>query len=132
MSRKTLKVTVEDDGELKSFLITRMSGADTEAWALELFFAMSNAGVEIPDNLEALGFAGLAQIGLSALGKIPYEKAKPLLEKMMTCVQAMPNPEDDRIVRPLVDSDTVDLTTRFKLRKEVFNLHTDFLKAAKP
>jgi hypothetical protein len=130
MSRKTLKVTINDRGEDKNFLITEMSAIDAEDWAMELFFAMANAGVEVPDNLTEMGFAGIAALGLQALGKIPYEQVKPLLKRMMDCVQIMPNPADDRVVRPLLDSDIEDVQTRLKLRKEVFALHTDFLKAA--
>ena len=129
--RKNITIEIEDRGVPKKFLITEMSATDTEDWALELFFAMANAGVEIPDNLAEMGFAGVAQIGLQALGKIPYEKAKPLLKRMMDCVQIMPTPSDPRIVRALVESDIDDMTTRLKLRKEVFNLHTDFLQTVK-
>lgn len=127
--RKTLKVTLTDRGQEKRFLITEMSATDTEEWAIEMFFTLANAGVDIPDGLTEMGFAGIAQIGLQALGKVPYERAKPLLAKMMTCVQIMPNLEDDRIVRQLIESDIEDVQTRLKLRKEVFSLHTDFLQA---
>jgi len=127
--RKTLKVTLTDRGEEKRFLITEMSATDTEEWAIEMFFTLANAGVDIPDGLTEMGFAGIAQIGLQALGKVPYEKAKPLLARMMECVQFMPNLEDDRIVRQLIESDIEDVQTRLKLRKEVFSLHTDFLQA---
>jgi len=126
---KTLKITLTDDGIEKRFLITRLSASATEDWADEFFFALANAGVDIPDEITEMGFSGIMQIGLKTLGKVPYEKAKPLLAKMMTCVQFMPNPEDDRIVRPLIESDIEDVRNRYKLRKEVFSLHTDFLQA---
>ena len=131
MSRKTAVVTLEDGGVQKKFLITRMSAADTEDWALELFFALANSGIEVPDDITEMGFAGLAQIGLSSLGKIPYEKAKPLLARMMDCVKFIPNPDDERVVRTLIDEDIDAVATRFKLRKEVVSLHTDFLKTVK-
>ena len=131
MARKSVVVTIEDGGEQKKFLITRMSAADSEDWALELFFALANAGAEIPDDMAELGFAGLAQLGIDAFSKISYEKAKPLLARMMQCVQFIPNPDDERVVRQLRDEDIEDVVTRLKLRKEVFNLHTDFLPAAK-
>lgn len=134
--RKTKIVTIEDRGEQKRYLLTEMSATEAEDWALELFFAMANAGVDIPEldmeELASLGFAGIAQIGLQALGKIPYDKAKPLLARMMKCVQFLPNPENDSVVRPLIESDIEDVQTRLKLRKEVFNLHTDFLQTANP
>jgi hypothetical protein len=128
---KTIKVVINDDGTDKKFLITRMSAVATEKWALELFFALANAGVEIPDNLAEMGFAGIAQIGLQALGKIPFEKAEPLLNRMMDCVQFMPNDADDRVVRALLETDVEDPRTLLKLKKEVWSLHTDFLQAAK-
>ena len=131
MAIKNVTVILEDGGEKKKFLITRMSAVMCEDWALELFFALANAGVEIPEDLESLGFSGLAQLGLSTLSKVPYEKAKPLLDRMMACVQIMPNPDDDRIVRALHETDIEDMTTLLKLKKEVFSLHTDFLKVAK-
>ena len=127
--RKTLKVTLTDRGTEKRFLITEMSATETEEWAIEMFFVLANGGVEVPDGLTEMGFAGIAQIGLQALGKVPYEKAKPLLAKMMTCVQFLPNLENDRVVRPLIESDIEDVQTRLKLRKEDFSLHTDFLQA---
>ena len=130
--RKSIEVVIMDDGEEKHFLITRMSAKATEDWALELFFALANTGVEVPKEFEELGFAAIAQMGLSALGKIPYEKAKPLLDRMMDCVQIYPTPSDKRIVRALTDEDIQEVTTRLQLKKEVFNLHTDFLKAANP
>lgn len=130
--RKTLKITIEDRGEPKRFLITEMSATETENWAMEMFFAMANAGVDLPDDLEEMGFAGIAQLGLQALGSVPYEKAKPLLDKMMTCVQFLPDPTNDAVIRSLVESDIEEVSTRLKLRREVFGLHTDFLKTAKP
>ena len=131
MSRKSVVVTLEDGGVQKKFLITRMSSANTEDWALELFFALANSGIEIPDDIVEMGFAGVTQIGLASLGKIPYEKAKPLLARMIDCVQFIPNPDDERVVRNLIDEDIDEVTTRFKLRKEVVSLHTDFLKTVK-
>jgi len=130
MARKIAKVEIIDRGERKKFLITEMSATEAENWALELFFAMANTGVEIPDDLAEMGFAGLAQIGLSALGKIPFEKAKPLMDRMMECVQFIPDPDNEMVVRFLLESDIEEVTTRLKLRKEVWNLHTGFLRPA--
>lgn len=123
---KSKVVTITDDGQDKKFLITRMSAAATEDWAIETFFALANAGVDIPEDVADMGFAGIAQIGIQALGKVEYAKAKPLLDRMMTCVQAIPDPNDERVVRHLVESDIQDFRNILKLRKEVFSLHMDF------
>ena len=130
MARKTAIVTIVDREVPKRFLLTEMSATEAEDWALELFFAMSNAGVDVPDDIVELGFAGVVGLGIQALGKIPYEKAKPLLKRMFACIQFIPG-ETDNIVRPLLESDIEDVATRLQLRKEVWMLHTDFLDAVR-
>jgi len=88
-------------------------------------FALANAGVTIPENLANAGFAGLAAMGIEALGKIPAHIGQPLLEELFQCVQIQPgtNPE---IIRALVDDDVEEVITLFKLQKEVLALHVDF------
>ena len=130
MARNTVKVEIIDRGERKKFLLTEMSAVEAEDWAFELFFAMANSGIEIPDDLMDAGFAGLAQLGVDALGGLSYEKLKPLLARMMLCVQIYPNPDDERVVRALVEDDIEDVATRLKLRKAIWDLHTAFLRPA--
>ena len=132
--RKTLRYTVTDSGRDhgKVFLITEMSASDAEDWALRAFFALMNSGIDVPDEVADMGFAGIASVGLKALGKVEYSKAKPLFDDMMTCVQVMPDPAKPNVVRSLIDTDIEEVTTRLKLRSEVFKLHTDFLAAAAP
>lgn len=130
--RKTLTYTVTDEGrdQGKTFLITEMSAADAEDWALRAFFALMNSGIDIPDEVADMGFAGIASIGLKALGKVEYSKAKPLFEDMMDCVRIVPDPGKPNVVRALIDTDIEEVATRLKLRSEVFKLHTDFLAPA--
>jgi hypothetical protein len=132
--RKTLTYTVADEGRDKSkvFLITEMSAAEAEDWALQAFFAIMNAGIEIPDSIAEMGFAGIAAIGLKALGKVPFYMADPLLKKVMDCVTVIPDASKPSVVRALIDSDIEEAATRLKLKKAVFDLHTSFLKLAAP
>jgi hypothetical protein len=132
MSRKilTYKVTAKGRDLGKVFLLTELSTADAEDWAMQAFFALMNSGVDIPDDVAEMGLAGIASIGLGALGKIDYEKARPLLDRMMTCVQIIPDPSRPNVVRALDPSDIEEVSTRLMLRKEVFALHVDFLTHA--
>ena len=132
MAKKTVTVIINDGGDDKTFILTRLSARETEDWALQAFFAMANAGVEVPDDVRSLGFAGIATIGLQALGKIAYEKAKPLLDKMLECIAIVPDSKKPNVFRALIDSDVEDVTTYLLLRKEVFALHTDFLQTVEP
>ena len=132
--RKTLTYTVTDQGRDsgKVFMLTEMSATEAEDWALQAFFAIMNAGVEIPDDVASMGFAGIAAIGLKALGKVPYYMAEPLLNKIMDCVKIIPDPSQPNVIRALIDSDIEEAATRLKLKKAVFDLHTSFFTRAAP
>jgi hypothetical protein len=132
--RKTLtyNCTQNNRDQGKVFLITEMSADATEQWAMQAFFALMNAGVDIPDDIAAMGFAGIVQLGLGALGRVPYGAVKPLFDSMMECVQIIPNPAQPNVVRALIDTDIEEVTTRIALRKAIFELHVSGLKTDAP
>jgi len=136
MARKTDIYRVEDKGRDlgKAFLLTEMSAADAEDWAMRALFALMKGDVEIPEDFALLGMAGLAEMGLKAISALDWTVAKPLFEEMFQCVQIIPepNPTKMHVVRPLVPDDIEEIATRLKLRLEVFKLHTDFLQAVVP
>lgn len=131
MARKTAMIKIDktnrDHGKL--FLITEMDADKAEDWAMRVFFALMSANVELPDGVEDLGMAGLAEIGLKALGGLKFEVAKPLINEMLDCVQIIVDPAKTHVHRDLVPSDIEEVSTRLTLRSEVFNLHVDFSEA---
>jgi hypothetical protein len=133
MARRTATVTVSAGGrdQNKQFVLTEMSAADAEDWALRAFLALARSGVQIPDDVEAAGFAGIATMGLKALGGATHADVKPLMDEMFSlCIRRLPNPAEPHVVRGLVDDDTEEVATRLWLRSEVFKLHVDFSKVA--
>jgi hypothetical protein len=134
MARKVTTITIAAEGRDlgKTFQITEMSASATEEWAIRAFLALANTGVEIPEDLSGAGFAGIATMGVSALGKIPFEAAKPLLDQLLTCVRAIPDPTKPQIIRNLYDGDIEEAQTFLKLRAETWKLHTDFLFGGGP
>lgn len=128
MARKTAMYSVKDENRDrgKMFLLTEMDADKAEDWAMRVFFALMSANVELPDGIEELGMAGLAEIGLKAIGGLKWEIAKPLVAEMFECVQMIPDPSKTHVQRSLVPSDIEEVSTRLKLRMEVFNLHVDF------
>lgn len=129
MARKTALVTIDARGRDKGkvFVLTELATADSEEWAGRALFALLNSGVEIPDNIAEAGLAGLMAMGIKAITKLPFDTAKPLLDKMMECVQIQPSPT---VVRALVPDDIEEVSTMFRLRKEIWNLHTSFFTDA--
>lgn len=132
MARNTRTVRIVDAGrdQGKTFFLTEMSAASAEDWAVRAFLALAKSGAEIPDDVEAAGMLGVATMGLKALGGVTIEEARPLMEELMGCIEAIPDPARPEIRRPLVDDDTEEVATRIFLRKEVLTLHVDFTKVA--
>lgn len=130
--RKTLTYTVQSDNRDngKCFLIREMPATKAEKWAIRAFLALGKSGIELPEGWEQTGMAGMARIGLGMVAKLPYDQAEPLLDEMMECVSIIPNPNKPEIVRSLVEDDIEEVSTRLKLRAEVFNLHVGFSQAA--
>ena len=94
-----------------------------EKWAARVLIAIGRA------DKASSGIAGLLANGieglLSSLTRIAWEDAEPLLDEMLTCVQAQPSLG---IYRPLnMDaSDIEEIGTLLKLRQEILGLHFRF------
>ena len=132
MSRKTAQYKVEDEGrdQGKVFLLTEWDADQAEDWAMRVLLALIANNVDMPENFEELGMAGLAELGFKSLSKLKWEVAKPLFNEMLQCIEIIPDPSKAHVRRPLVLSDIEEVATRLKLRMEVFNLHVDFSPAA--
>lgn len=132
MARKELVYTVTDEGrdKGKKFYIQEMPAREAERWALRALLAMSRHGVDIPESALEGGFASLAAAGLNLIGNISHDDADALMDKMLECVKFQPD-NHKLSPRPLIETDIEEILTLINLRKEVFKLHADFLKAAK-
>lgn len=138
--RKTKLVVIDADNrdQGKVFLVTEMPAAAAENWASQALLALGRAGVEVPDDATAAGAAAILSAGIGAFRTLSWSDAEPLLETMMRCVQFVPDPKNkdplsldgSPIAFPLNDNDTEEVSTRFKLRSEVIELHLGFSPAA--
>lgn len=130
MALKTKQITIENGRDKgRVFLITEMSAAHADNWAMRALIALANSGADLGGISPQQGMIGMARVALDALGRLKADDAIPLLNELLDCVQIIP--ESGR-PRPLnMDfNDVEDFTTLWRLRKEVFALHTDFLQHA--
>ena len=134
MARNTANYTVTDEGrdQGKVFVLTEMPASRAESWAMRALLALMAGGVEVPPGFDRMGMAAMAEIGIKALVGLKWEVAEPLLAEMWSCVQFMPDPSKPHVIRNLIEEDIEEITTRIKLRAEVWKLHTGFLKAVAP
>lgn len=130
--RKEATVVIEASGRDagKVFRLRELPASQAEAWGARLLLALSRAGVEVPDGFFDMGMAGVAVMGIKALGGLSWDVAKPLMDEMMACVQIQPNPSQPAVVRPLIEDDIEEVATRVQLRDEVIAVHTGFSVAA--
>jgi hypothetical protein len=124
--RKQVSITINDEGrdQYKTFIINEMPATKAEKWAIRAFLALAKSGVELPEDVTSAGMAGIAVLGFRALAGLRFEDAELLMDELMTCVlikvDAMPNG------RMIMGSDIEEVKTLFRLKMEVFALHTGF------
>ena len=136
MARKTKTVIIQggannrDRG--KQFLLTEMDAESAEWWALRVLFALGRANpkvsemFDIPGGMGALASAAGAQELAKALVSVNPFDIKPMLDEMMRCVSIIRDPKHPEFATALLPEDIEEITTRFKLRGEVFYLHVGF------
>lgn len=134
MARNTLVYVVADEtrDKGKSFVLTELPASQGEAWAIRALMAMMNAGIDIPDGFQRMPMAAMAQVGITALSQLTWDIAEPLLNEMWQCVTIRPDPSKPHVTRELIESDIEEISTRIKLRAEIWKLHVGFLKAVAP
>jgi len=132
LARKIKEITLSADAKRdagKTFVITEMPALKAEKWALRAFLALIRAGIEIPEQTQALGMAGIASLSFQALQGLSFDDVEPLLEEMMDCIKLRTSSSFER---KLADGDIEEVSTLFNLRKEVFQLHVDFSSGGVP
>lgn len=129
MARRTkvVEITAENRDKGKKFLITEMDAEQAEWWAFRVLQSAIKGNPEIGKVASTDGgmpLMEMARIGFAAIGGLPPEDAKPLLDQMMGCVRfSLPNGDS----RAIISADEIEeVSTRLQLRKEVFQIHTDF------
>jgi hypothetical protein len=140
MARKQHTIVIEAKGrdEGKMFVLNEMSATQAEKWAARALLAMARSGLEVPKDIATAGLAGVAALGIKALGGMAYEDAEPLLDEMFSMVSYIPDPARPAIKRgyggvgPLIEDDIEEISTRLRIRKELFFLHTNFLQPVAP
>lgn len=121
--RKTVDITGIARDESRVYRITEMSAFKAEKWAMRALWAIAGANVELPENISTAPLAKLVEIGFTALSKIPFNIAEPLLNEILECVTVV---LPDSSTRKLLPDDIEEFRTILKLRKEVIALHVDF------
>lgn len=128
MARKEITVDIQDREQLLTFKIKEMPATKLESWIIRALLLVAGSGAQVPDgsDIKAAG-AFLAEKGLTALGNIDFEKARPLLDELLGCCSVMLEKLEKRLTPDTVDDHIQDVKTLFLLRKEAVKLNLGFL-----
>ena len=130
MARKTVEITLEDRGNKLDFIIEEMPATRLEAWVIRALLLVAGAGVEVPQGADiSKAGAYLAERGLSALGSVDYEKARPLLDELLGCCSRKLGGVKERCTPDTIDGYIEDVRTLFALRMEAIKINLGFLGA---
>lgn len=110
----------------KSYFVKEMPATQAERWAFRVVQALIRTGAEVSDYIAGAGMAGLAHIGLRAFANMPYHEATDLMDEMFQCITIIRDKSHPEMTFPLLEEDIEEVSTRFLLRTEVFELHTGF------
>lgn len=110
----------------KYYLLTEMTAAKAEKWAARAFMTLSRSGVDVPPGIASLGIIGVFMVSFQAFRYASFVEIEPLMDEMMGCIQALPDPGNALKSRPLIDTDTEEIETRWELRREILELHAGF------
>ena len=126
MPRKvdTFTVSKENRDKGKSFTLTEMSAYDGERWALRAILAITNTGAAVPAEALEAGMAGLAVVGIQAMGLLKADTVQPLLDELWACVKYQPNPKT--LARQPMENDIEEVSTRVDIYQALLKLHTGF------
>lgn len=129
--RKIERFTITSEGrdKGKTFILTEMPADQGERWALKAILALTNTGAAIPEEALGAGMAGLAAVGVQALGMLDSAQVQPLLDELWpTCVRIVPPNEKlmPQEIIPGANSQIEEVKTRLEIYRALLKLHTGF------
>jgi hypothetical protein len=108
----------------KRYYIEEMPALKAERWARHAIGAMSRQELNVREEFGKLGFLGLYLLGLQALAGGDMPAVDALMDEMLPCIKIQESPD---FIRPLGgDGDIWEISTLYRLRKELVELHMGF------
>lgn len=135
--RKEMTITIDEGRDAgKVFRITEMPVSRLEKWAARALVALFGAADDIPPDVahlaETSSGAALAAVFLRGLRSFSWERAEPLYDELLDCIDRVPNPAQPSAVIRLrpdnLDAHVEDISTIWRLRAEAVGLSLGFFE----
>lgn len=127
--RKSVEITIAEDGAPVVFRIQQWAATEKESWILRAVLALAgSAGSNI--DLDLSGGVGadalmreLGKRGLGIFAGLKYETVKPLLDDLLSCCYHKVGAAEIRCTSQNIDGVISDVKSLFKLRTEAFKVN---------
>jgi len=133
--RREKTVIVDDRGRELQFTVREMPATRLESWIVRAGLLLAGAGVGPRPPGKGAGEAGGVGEGrgadlLAALGRVDYDRARPLLDELLAC--CTPAGSVAPLTPATADGVIEDVRTLLTLRREALALNFAFFAAAGP
>lgn len=122
---KSKTITIDQEGRDKgrSYILTEMPALKAEKWARHAIAAMSREDLDARGEIQQLGMLGFVLVGMQALAGGKIDQVDALMDDMLPQIKIV----EEAVTRPLGgDGDIWELSTLYRLRKELIELHMGF------
>ena len=137
--RKEKTIVIDDRGRSLTFKIREMSALRLESWIARAGILLATGildetRVDVRNAGEiAAGVArAVGESGISALGRLDYDKARPLLDELLSCCSRVDAGVEQPLTPDVLEGFIEDVRTLFTLRKEALALNFGFFAQGGP
>lgn len=128
MARREKIITIQDREQELTFKIREMPAVKLERWLAEALKLTSEAGLDLPrlDDEDAVKLFFLESFLPTALGRIDYDKAWPLLEGLLNCCSRLVENVEEPCSSQSVGAYIENVSTLITLRCEAMKVNSGF------
>lgn len=138
--RKEKTIVIDDRGKSLTFKIREMSALQMEGWIARAGILLAATGILDETRVDvrnageiAAGVArAVGESGISALGRLDYDKARPLLDELLSCCSRVDAGVEQPLTPDVLEGFIEDVRTLFTLRKEALALNFGFFAQGGP
>lgn len=138
--RKEKTIVIDDRGRSLTFKIREMSALQMEGWIARAGILLAGTGILDETRVDvrnageiAAGVArAVGESGISALGRLDYDKARPLLDELLSCCSRVDAGVEQPLTPDVLEGFIEDVRTLFTLRKEALALNFGFFAQGGP
>ena len=138
--RKEKTIVIDDRGRSLTFKIREMSALRLESWIARAGILLAATGILDETRVDvrnageiAAGVArAVGESGISALGRHDYDKARPLLDELLSCCSRVDAGVEQPLTPDVLEGFIEDVRTLFTLRKEALALNFGFFAQGGP